>query len=133
MGKVVPKPHGSAHFPGMEGADREGEYHLGLLSVGYSVVEATISVNTAGLTFAKLQATPNTYATLEICGNVVHSLGQEPGAWFALPWGPVTTSQRALTLHHITADNSACYVVAYGLDSSGAAGGVQVRVVAIAP
>jgi len=117
----------------MEGAAREGEYHLGLLSVGYSVVEATISLNTAGLTFEKLQATPNTYATLEICGCVVHSLGQEPGAWFALPFGPITTSRRSLTLHHVTADNSACYVYGTVQDSTTGAQALQVRVVAIAP
>lgn len=133
MSKVVPKQHGSAHFPGMEGANREGEYHLGLLSVGYSEVMATVVINTTGLTFAKLQATPNTYATLEICGNVVHSLGQEPGAWFALPFGPATMSKRAITLHHVTADNSACYVYGHALDSETAAQGLQVRVVAIAP
>jgi hypothetical protein len=119
----------------MEGASREGEYHLGLLSVGYSVVEATVVLNTTGLTMAKLQATPNhpNYLTLEICGNVVHSLGQEPGAWFALPFGPTTMSKRSLTLHHVTADNSACYVYGSALDSASGAQGLQVRVVAIAP
>lgn len=132
MSKVVPKPHGSAKFPGMEGEDREGEYHLGLLSVGYSSVDSTLAVNTDPA-FADLQAAPNT-KSIACVGAVVHSLGQEPGGVIINLTGPVTTSVGATSIHVVTADNSAVYaVVRTPHESTQLQLGQSVRVIAIAP
>lgn len=137
MSRTVPKEHGSAHFPGMEGADREGEYHLGLLSVGYSVVDSTLSVNTDPA-FADLAAAPNTKPQgtgyIQEVGCVVHSLGQEPGMVIVNLTGPVTTSVGAVSVHVITADNSAVFaVVRTPHESTQLQEGQSVRVIAIAP
>jgi len=112
----------------MEGANREGEYHLGLLSVGYSVVNATIACNTDP-SLADMQAAPNVRTGVFCAGAVVHSLGQEPAVVII---NPIVTSVTALTVLQITADNSAVYARAHGVNSIGPLG-MGVRVVAIAP
>lgn len=133
MSRIVPKQHGSDHFPGMEGADREGEYHLGLLSVGYSVVDSTLAVNTDPA-WADLVAAPNTKTGIACVGAVVHSLGQEPGAVFINLTGPVTTSVGATSVHIITADNSAVVaLVRTPHENTQLQLGQSVRVIAIAP
>lgn len=138
MAKIVPKQHGSAHFPGMEGSSREGEYWTGLLSVGYSVADTTIAINTEP-TVAEMKVAPNTVPATQtqMChGPVVHSLGQEPAMVFIQPRN---TSVVGANIVFITADNSAVFALAYSAanSSTGGAGpsgqGLGVRVIAIAP
>lgn len=130
MARIVPKQHGSAHFPGMEGSSREGEYWTGLLSVGYSVVDATIGVST-NPSLAQMQASPNTRATTHMCaGAVVHSLGQEPALVVITPI--VSSGAGGVSIVQITADNSAVYALGYKAGATNETG-LGVRVVAIAP
>jgi hypothetical protein len=121
----------------MEGADREGEYHLGLLSVGYSVCDTTLAMNT-NPSFAQLAAAPTTKpegtGVIKCVGAVVHSLGQEPGAVIINLTGPVTTSVGATSIHVVTADNSAIYaLVSTPSATTHIQLGQSVRVIAMAP
>jgi hypothetical protein len=127
MSKVVPKQGGAAHHPGMEGSSREGEYWLQLLAVGYSVVDTTIAINTEP-TVAEMAVNPNTRSGVGCAGPVVHSLGQEPGAWFVQP---LVSSIGAVSIQYITADNSAVYALARSM-TAGDGSGLRVRVIAIA-
>jgi hypothetical protein len=115
-------------FPAM-GPAGVGEYVVGLVNVGVSVVDCTIlNSDASAQTPATFMSSPANTASHagNIGGPIVHSLGAAPTAAFLYPR---FSSVRVPNVIYITADNSAVYFQASA--ASAAVAGFAVRMIAL--
>jgi len=122
----IPKDLTQNYFPGL------GDQHvIGMSGLGYSVVTATLTVNTSQTDAQVIASPPNTSAGAAT-GPIVHSLGTPPSAVIPM----MATSPGAgglgwsIQMQYITADNSAVYLRAFSWTGT-TTRGQAVRLIAI--
>jgi len=100
-----PKQTAEQFFPGL-GA--QGQFVVGATNLGYSVTDATITLNTARTPAQLIASPPNTGTNVFCAGPVVHSIGAVPSIVLVQPlWG---NSMGPFTVTLVTADSSAVYL-----------------------